>query len=93
MRWKGENIDTITNYYERQVFDEIAIASSKRNLTLNENAILDIACIALNQLPARYVRHQVDTVFYSRDEDNVKMSSEIESAVSNAIDKVMSNPH
>ncbi len=85
-------MDTITNYYERQVFDEIAIISSKRNLTLDEDAVLDIACIALNQLPARYVRHQVDTVFYARDEDNIKISSDIESAVSSAIDKVMANP-
>lgn len=85
-------MDTITNYYEKLVFDEIAIISSKRNLTLDEDAILDIACVALNQLPARYVRHQVDTVFYSRGEDNVKMSSEIESAVSSAFDKVLSNP-
>jgi len=85
-------MDTITNYHEKLVFFEINNISNQRNLTLSENAILDIACIALNLIPARYVRHQVDTVFYTRDEESTKMNSAIKSVVNKAIDKVINNP-
>ena len=76
----------ITNYYERLVLykiDELLEPSGKEN---DDDYIADIACIALNQLPARYVRHSVDTSFYMTAEEEEHVSAIIYSAVTNAIE-------
>ena len=31
--------------------------------------LADVACVALNRLPARYVRHDVDMVFYLTEQE------------------------
>ncbi len=78
-------MDEISNYYERPVLDCI-----KRKLRGTAQAsdldyMADVACVALNQLPARYVRHVVDTRFFeSEDEQNVSTDA-VERAVSYAI--------
>ncbi len=85
-------MDTISNYYENLVFEHITRISNARNLNLDDNAIQDIACIALNQLPPRYVRHRIDTIFYIQDEERAQIDSDVENAVSHAINKVADNP-
>ena len=56
--------DNINNYFEKLVLDEITRLLSEDKLENDSDFLSDIACVALNQLPARYVRHNVDMVFY-----------------------------
>lgn len=74
----------IHNYYEQLVFQKL----SSMDLTTNEDLVEDIACIALNQLPARYVRHNVDMVFYMTADEHKKMYDDIDNAVNTAIEYV-----
>jgi len=57
------NFEQVHNYYERIVFEEVA-----RQVTeypdYSADMLADVACVALNRLPARYVRHEVDMMFY-----------------------------
>ena len=57
------NFEQVHNYYERLVFEEVLRRAAKRP-DLMPDALADIACVALNRLPARYVRHDVDLMFY-----------------------------
>lgn len=57
------SIEQIHNYYEHLVLDEVVRRA--RNLpNATADMVADMACVALNRLPARYVRHDVDLVFY-----------------------------
>ena len=59
------NFDQVHNYYERLVFEEIArLAPAQENQGFTGEMLADVACLALNRLPSRYVRHDVDMMFY-----------------------------
>ena len=85
-------MDTISNFYEHLVTDHINRKCKARDLKLDAGAKQDIACLALNQLPPRYVRHRIDAIFFIPDDERTQIDSNIDKAVSKAIDKVSSNP-
>ena len=55
--------EQVHNYYERLVFEEVA-RRAESNPDFTVDMLCDVACVALNRLPARYVRHDVDLMFY-----------------------------
>jgi hypothetical protein len=57
------NFEQVHNYYERLVFEEVIHRSSEHE-DFNSDMLADVACVALNRLPTRYVRHDVDFMFY-----------------------------
>ncbi|MGB4058625.1 MAG: late competence development ComFB family protein [Burkholderiaceae bacterium] len=57
------SIEQIHNYYERLVLDEV-VRRARELPNATADMVADMACVALNRLPARYVRHDVDLVFY-----------------------------
>lgn len=82
-RYNGSSAaNSVHNYYEHLVMDEIR-ASSKRALEDTE-FLADMFCIALNQLPPRYVRHDVDTTFSLSPEALGEIHQKVKSAVSYA---------
>lgn len=77
------NFEQVHNYYERLVFEEVARrAAQYRHFT--SDMLSDVACVVLNQLPARYVRHDVDLMFYlsqkERQNDNLAIAAALEFA-------------
>ncbi|MDO9237506.1 MAG: late competence development ComFB family protein [Aquabacterium sp.] len=54
---------TLHNYYERHV---VALVMDMAHMypLLEEDHHPDVACVALNRLPPRYIRHQVDLAFH-----------------------------
>lgn len=63
------------------------------DLENDEDYLGDIACVALNQLPSRYVRHNVDMVFYMTVEEREQNMIIVEDAVMMAIDYVNKHRH
>jgi len=57
------NFEQVHNYYERLVSEEI-VRRSEQHEDFTTDMLADVACVALNRLPARYVRHDVDLMFY-----------------------------
>ncbi len=53
----------IHNYHEQQVVSLVTDLAGHYPL-LSEDHLPDVACVALNRLPPRYIRHQVDLVFH-----------------------------
>lgn len=57
------NFEQVHNYYERLVFENVA-RLSEAHPDFTSDMLADVACVTLNRLPARYVRHDVDMMFY-----------------------------
>ena len=78
-------LENIHNYYEQLVIRRIQdiLGNSESGDFLE-----DVACVALNQLPSRYVRHNVDMVYYLTSDERTTMEQQIEKAVTHAIEYV-----
>ena len=61
---------------------------AQQHRTEDTDFYLDVACIALNKLPARYVRHSVDATFYMSSEELANTTLAINDAVAHAIEYV-----
>jgi Late competence development protein ComFB len=73
------NFDQVHNYYERQVFEEVARrAQAPEHLDFTADMLADVACLSLNRLPARYVRHDVDMMFYLTEPERQTMQQAME---------------
>ena len=80
--------DSVHNYYERFVFEQLARASDKAKA--DANFFADVACVALNHLPPRYVRFDVDMSFFLSPTEMEEMLDKVAQAVNDAIDHVES---
>lgn len=79
-----DEVDFIHNYYERLVLDAI-YAQSPRVQNGDRDFLADVACVALNRLPPRYIRHDVDMTFFMSPQDIDEIGHKVDSAVSDAI--------
>jgi competence protein ComFB len=86
------NFELCRNYYERLVFEEITARAAGTPLAQDADSLEDIACLALNQLPVRYVRFAVDASFYMQPKERVEVEGAVADAVSRAMSFVASNP-
>ena len=74
------NFEQVHNYFERLVFEAVAsLASSYPDY--GADMLADVACVALNRLPARYLRHDVDMMFYLTEQER--------SAINDALDEAL----
>jgi hypothetical protein len=81
------DFEQIHNYYERLVFEEVMRrASSMEDFTTD--MLADVACVALNRLPARYVRHDVDLMFYLTEHERHAIELAMEEAMNFAFEFV-----
>ncbi|WP_101756581.1 late competence development ComFB family protein [Oceanicoccus sp. KOV_DT_Chl] len=76
-------LDSIHNYYEGMVFE--ALQQQLPEQFGNNEYIADIACVALNHLPPRYIRHDVDMAFYLSPNERQEMLEKVNQAVTKAI--------
>jgi Late competence development protein ComFB len=49
------DFSSLRNYFERQVFEAV-VEIAHRYPLLTEEQLPDVACVALNHLPTRYIR-------------------------------------
>lgn len=81
--------DTVHNYHERLVFRAVAEAASKfTHLEREDELLADIACVALNRLQPRYIRHEVDFAFYLTEKERAEIERSINEAVVFAVEFV-----
>lgn len=58
------DFESIHNHHEHAVFEAISSAGADYPLVAANDLLPDVACVALNRLPPRYIRHQADLSFY-----------------------------
>jgi hypothetical protein len=78
----------IVNYYEALVISAVhRYAKEQLPAGRADEAMLeDAACIALNRLPPRYIRHHVDASFYLGTDERTAMEAAVEQSVRHAFD-------
>ena len=79
--------DTIHNHHEHVVY---AAVDARRMQFPHLDAMLlaDVACVALNRLPPRYIRHEVDYAFYLTDRERLENDRAVAEAVTYAFEFV-----
>lgn len=75
--------DDIHNYYEHLVLDRIEFLGLGKSK--DEDYLADLCCLALNQIPPRYIRFEVDMSFYLAQSERQQMEMNAVNAVNQAI--------
>ena len=84
-------LDEIHNYYEDLV--QQYIHALELEITRDADYINDLACLALNQLPAHYIRVSVDMAHFMTDEKRHEMEDRVVFAVTSAINWLDKEEH
>jgi hypothetical protein len=74
--------DDIHNYYEHLILERIEKLNLDKSKT--PDYIADLCCLALNQVPPRYIRFEVDMAFYLPQNERQQMEMNVINAVTKA---------
>lgn len=85
----SDEVDFLHNYYERLVVQEVH-DQSERVQQGDRDFLADVSCVALNRLPPRYIRHDVDMTFFMSPQDMVEIANKVSQAVTDALQYVES---
>jgi hypothetical protein len=76
------DFSTLHNHHEGGVFAAIQeIAPRYPALQHQSDMWVDVACVALNRLPPRYIRHAVDFAFFQSEADRERDLQAVRGAV------------
>jgi hypothetical protein len=74
--------ETVQNYHEKAVFQEVSDrAIDHPALADSPELLADVACIALNRIPTRYICSKVDMTFYMDDKERLQNDAAVTAAV------------
>ncbi|WP_448210935.1 late competence development ComFB family protein [Colwellia sp. MEBiC06753] len=76
--------DDIHNYYENLVVEQFG--DMKLEEKYDFDYLADLTCIVLNQLPTRYIRHEVDMAFYLPASERFEMESKVKVAIQKGLE-------
>lgn len=80
---------SLYNHHEREVFAAVmATAPDYPDIQADSELLADVACVALNRLPPRYIRHEVDYSFYLTEQERLDVDAAIKEAVGYAFNFV-----
>lgn len=84
------DFSTVHNVQEQQVFAAVAeVASQHPEFRAAPDLLADVACIALNRLQARYIRHDLDFAFYQTETERLENDRQVAVAVEYAVGLVL----
>lgn len=78
------NFASLYNYYEHLVFEYISGTLIEKYPQQDEEFFLDVACYSLTRLPSRYIRHEIDMVYYLAPGEQDEMEKRVEKTVDSA---------
>ncbi len=82
------NFENIHNYYEKLVLERLKNSPIWQGRGEGQDFLEDVACVALNKLPPRYVRFDVDTAYFMSDEERRTVEQQVDTAITAAIEYV-----
>lgn len=80
----NDDLDFFHNYYEKLVLGEV-YTQSERARTGDHDFTADATCVALNHLPPRYIRHNVDMTFFMSPQEMIEIENKVSAAVKFAL--------
>ena len=73
---------SVRNHNERAVYDAVLrLADRYPGVAHDADLLADVACVALNRLAPRYIRHAVDFAFYLSDRERADNDRQVLDAV------------
>ena len=78
-------INHINNYYEQLVSDEIRRQVETWSQAPEMDFMVDVGRVALNRLPPKYYRYEVDMAFYMSPNELHEVKEKVSTVVSEAI--------
>ena len=85
----NEAFASVHNHHEAAVFDAVLAAAPRYPALAGRAELLaDVACVALNRLPPRYIRHSVDLHFYQPERERLDDERALRAAVRRAFEFV-----
>jgi hypothetical protein len=83
------DFSSLYNHHEREVFAAVVdMAKDYPAISISNDLLCDVACVALNRLPPRYIRHEVDFSFYLTQNERLEIDNAIMEAVGYAFNFV-----
>ena len=76
-------VANVHNYYERLVTESI-LKTDARSIS-DPDFLADVSCVALNHLPPRYIRHDVDMSFFMSPVEREETEDKVQKAVDYAL--------
>jgi len=78
----SQDFSSLYNHHEREVLAAVmAQAPQHPSVEADSDLLCDVACVALNRLPPRYIRHAVDFLFYLTEHERREIDAAIDEAV------------
>lgn len=77
-------LEELHNYFEL----EVLAALKARDLRLDPDTFVDVLALALNELPARYIRHRVDLIYFTAPAELAALKQRIEQAIDHALQRL-----
>jgi hypothetical protein len=81
------DFSSVHNHYERLVFEAVQQRATEYPF-LDLEALPDVACVALNRIGSRYIRHSVDLTFYLTEKERNALEQSLSEAVTFAFEFV-----
>ena len=78
---------SLHNYYEQLVVNQVKDLAPQYPL-LGDDHLPDVACVALNRLPPRYIRHAVDLAFHMTERERLDSEQLLRETVVHAFEFV-----
>ena len=76
------DFSSLYNHHEREVFAAVMAASTDYpEIAASNDLLCDVACVALNRLQPRYIRHEVDFSFYLTEKERNETERHVQDAV------------
>ncbi len=73
---------SVRNHHEHAVYRAvIETAPQYPGISTRAELLVDVACVALNRLPPRYIRHEADFAFFLSERERADMELAISEAV------------
>jgi len=82
----AQDTSTVHNYYERLVRE--SLLKQDPRASKDRDFMDDVSCVALNHLPPRYIRHDVDMSFYLSPIELDEITNKVDKAVKHALEFV-----
>lgn len=83
------DFSSIRNQHEQSVFRAVVHALPRYPAVANNPDLLaDVACVALNRLLPRYIRHEVDYAFYLSERERAEQERSVAESVAFAFEFV-----
>jgi len=83
------HFDSVRNYYEKLVCERVAQVVGRKSV--DNDYLEDVACVTLNHLPPRYIRHEVDMIFYLSPIERDEMVQKVDNAIVDAMSFIKEN--